>query len=412
MKKLFLLLLIAPALLFFQCEQSNSTPDNPNDPNTPVEHLSQVVKMNQVLGWKLFNQEQIANPGKNVLISPYSIQTALFMAQNGAKGATLNEMLEMMDCKGCSVTDLNARHRELNTLLTNPGHHAKLTVANAFFYDQARIIVQPPFLATLSSSYDAGAQNLNFGAEQAALQTINGWVNQKTQGKIDKILERIDAFDVAFLINALHFKSDWATGFSPELTFRAPFTKADGSVIQVDYVNADRDFSIAQTVNHILVDIPFKDSIFSMSFIMPSANNTNSAWHRSITHETWPKLYQGMTYGRAMVYFPKLKLAYDRELIPSLQALGMQAAFNERTADFTPMGVSPSGKNIFIKQVKHKAVLEVDEKGAEGAAVTSIGFGVTSMPQQFFFNRPFVLVLRHIPTNSMIFAGYVADPAI
>ncbi len=407
MKKITLFLWFVPALLFLHCEQ---TPDTPDDPTVPVDNISQVAQMNQVLGWKLFNEEQRAKPGENVLISPYSIQTALFMAHNGARGVTLQEMLDAAGCKGCSVSDLNTRHQELNALLINPAGHPRLTVANAFFYDNARIAVQPPFLSAISSAYGAGAQNLNFSAEQAALQTINGWVNTQTQGKIDRILERITALDVAFLINALHFKADWATGFDPDMTWRGPFTKANGTSIQVDYVNADRDFSVAQTANHILVDIPFKDSTYSISFIMPSAANTNPAWHRTITHESWQQMYQGMTYGRAMVYFPKLKLAYDNDLIQSLVALGVRAPFDERSADFTSMGTSPTGKNIFIKQIKHKAVLEVDEKGAEGAAVTSIGFGITSLPQQFRFNRPFVLVLRHIPTQTMIFTGYVADP--
>lgn len=86
--------------------------------------------------------------------------------------------------------------------------------------------------------------------------------------------------------------------------------------------------------------------------------------------------------------------------------LGVKDAFSESAADFTNMGTS------FINQIKHKAVLEVDEKGAEGAAVTSIGFALTSVPLVFRFDRPFVVVLRYIPTNALLFTGYVADPAL
>jgi serine protease inhibitor len=110
-----------------------------------------------------------------------------------------------------------------------------------------------------------------------------------------------------------------------------------------------------------------------------------------------------------MVFFPKLKLTYDNDLINTLKTLGVQDAFSAQLADFTDLGTASN--NIFINQIKHKAVLEIDEKGAEGAAVTSIGFGVTSAPPTFWFNRPFVLVLRHIPTNTLIFTGYVANPA-
>ncbi len=91
-----------------------------------------------------------------------------------------------------------------------------------------------------------------------------------------------------------------------------------------------------------------------------------------------------------------------------MQMLGVKDAFSDSAADFSGMGTSAG--RIVISQVKHKAVLEVDEKGAEGAAVTSVGFGVTSVPPQFTYNKPFVLALRHIATNTLVFVGYVAEP--
>jgi len=406
MNKSLLLLPLALLLALVACKKENTVP--PQEP-VPVDKVEKLAEMNQTLGWDMFKQEQLAKPGQNVLISPFSIQTALTMANNGAKGNTLAEMLGVMGCDNCSVSDLNALHRDLTTLLTEQSGHPSVTVSNRYFYDDKRINVKPPFLSALSTYYESGADNLNFSNEQAALDQINGWVKTSTKGKIDKILERITVNDVAFLINALHFKADWATGFSPDLTNKAQFTKADGSVAQVDFVNADRNFTFAITGQHNLVDIPFKDSTFSLSFIQPAATNTAPDWHLNISPEIWKSLYSNVQNSRAQVYFPKLKLAYDNDIIQSLKNLGMLAAFSDRDADFTAMGTA--AQNIFISQIKHKTVLEVDEKGAEGAAVTSIGFAITSLPPTFWFNRPFVLVLRHIPTNTMLFTGFVADPA-
>jgi serine protease inhibitor len=119
-------------------------------------------------------------------------------------------------------------------------------------------------------------------------------------------------------------------------------------------------------------------------------------------------LYAGIQYNRAAVFVPKLKLAYENDLVQSLQSLGILDAFSDQKADFAGMGTAPL--NIFINQLQHKAVLEMDEKGVEGAAVTSIGFGVNSIPPTFMFNQPFVLVLRHVATNTLVFMGYIADP--
>lgn len=401
---------ILPALLLLAVlsgcikETASTTPKDP----VPVESVEKLADMNQALGWKIFKQELLKKPGENVLISPFSIQTALNMANNGAQGNTLDEILTLMDCKDCAVADINARAADLATLLTEQSGQAKLTVANGFFFDQKRINVKTPFLDALGTHYACAAENLNFDAEQAALDKINGWVNTSTKGKIDKILDQISPLDVAFLINALHFKADWATGFAPQLTQKKPFKKSDGTQVLVDLVQADRNFSFAQTPGFSLVDIPFKDSIFSLSLIQPSATNLDAQWHTNITPASWKAMYDGARYTRAIVYFPRLKLKYENDLIKSLQLLGVKDAFSEQAADFKTMGTAV--KNIFINQIKHKTVLEIDEKGAEGAAVTSIGFGITSVPPTFRYDSPFVLVLRHIPTNTMIFTGYVADP--
>lgn len=406
MNKLSLLLSLALLSVLIACKKDVTT--TIKDP-IPVSKVEKLAEMNQAIGWNLFKQEQLAKPGQNVLLSPFSIQTALTMATNGAKGNTLSEMLEVLACGNCAVADLNLLHRDLTTLLVEQSGHPVVTVANRYFYDDKRMTVKTPFLDALGIHYQCGFDKVNFSAEQAALDHINGWVKNNTKGKIDKILERITVDDVAFLINALHFKADWATGFVPELTSKQAFTKADGTSVEVDFVQADRDFTFAQSAQHRLVDIPFKDSTFSLSFIQPGASNTATDWHLNITPEVWRNLYHTAQYSRAWVSFPKLKLAYDNDLISSLKQLGMEAAFSDRLADFTAMGTA--AQNIFISQIKHKAVLEVDEKGAEGAAVTSIGFATTSLPPTFRFDRPFVLVLRHVPTNTMLFVGYVADPA-
>jgi serine protease inhibitor len=114
-------------------------------------------------------------------------------------------------------------------------------------------------------------------------------------------------------------------------------------------------------------------------------------------------------FGRAIVSFPKMKLSYEADLVNSLKKLGMNAAFYESSADFKAMGTA--AKNIFINQIKHKAVLEVDEKGAEGAAVTAVGFGITSLPPVLNFNKSYYLVLRNLKTNTILFIGFVGkDP--
>ncbi len=403
--------LVFPIVALFSLSALNCRKDTPSQPPISPSQAANMAEMSQLVGWSIFREEQLARPRQNVLISPYSIQTAFSMALNGARGKTAEELQAFLGCSQWTTSELNSGYRGLNALLTEQSGHPTVTVANRYFYDAERITVQQPFLQALQLYYHSGADNLNFSAEQQALNYINGWVKANTKGKIDKILDQISALDVAFLINALHFKADWATGFAPQLTRKEPFTRADGSKVEVDFVYADRAFTFAATQQFRLVDIPFRDSTYSLSLIQPGVGNPDPQWHLNLTPQRWRTLYDSIVYSRAEVLFPKLALSYENDLISSMKALGVQAPFSERDADFTLMGTNPGGKNIFINQVKHKAVLNIDEKGAEGAAVTSVGFGITSVPPEFHFNKPFVLVLRHIQTNTVLFVGYVADPS-
>ena len=161
-----------------------------------------------------------------------------------------------------------------------------------------------------------------------------------------------------------------------------------------------------------MVDVPFRDSTYSLSFIQPNdALASEADWLEQLKSSDLKAMWSALSYSRAWVNFPKLDLAYDKELIDPLERMGMTKAFSQQEADFSNLGHALIGPVIYISKVRHKAVLKVDEKGAEGAAVTSVGFSTTSLPPTFTFNKPFVIVLRHTPTNAMLFAGLVNDPA-
>ena len=389
-------------LIFTSCTDDVKTiVEDP--PPVKVEDIAAIAAMNNKMAWDLFDRETLAKPQKNILISPFSIQTALSMANNGAGGNTLTEMLKVMYCAGCDVKTINQQHKNLTTYLTKQSGHPTLTVTNGYFYDKSRINLKEEFIKTLQADYSCGFKDENFNNERQSLDNINAWVKTQTKDKIDKILEKITPLDVAFLINALHFKADWSMGFDPAMTSKQNFKKADGTTVKQDFVSGDRSVLHAIKSGFIIADIPFKDSTYSMSLVIQS----NAGPVGKFTPNIYSELLSALKYERALLSFPKVKLAYQTDLIPTLKSLGMKEAFNENLADFKAMGTA--SKNIFINQVIHKAVLEADEKGAEGAAVTAIGFGITSVPQPLMFDKPFYLVIRNIKTNTILFIGYVGE---
>lgn len=405
MKKLNYSLLIFICFLL-ACDKSNEIKDP-----VPVEDVSAIAQMTNDFGWKLFHEVAKGVTNKNVLISPLSVQTALSMAVNGASETTREEMLSVLGCENCDVKDLNTRTAQLRILMEEQSGHPRLISANGFFYDPDRIQVHDSFIQTLTDNYRTGFEDHNFN-DPGTVDLINNWVKDNTAGKIDEIIEEIGGLDLAFLINALHFKADWATGFHPDETYPALFTTGENTQLTVDYVSGDRNFSSAQRENFNMVDLPFKDSTYTISLVQPAEVIANqSSWVLHLTATTLKDMWNNLSYGRAYVSFPKLEIAYDEELKDPLKRMGITEAFSERNADFSNLGTALIGPVIYISKVRHKAVLKVDEKGAEGAAVTSVGFSTTSAPPQFKFDKPFVVVLRHTTTNTILFAGLINDPS-
>lgn len=407
LKVLFISISLILTALISSCEKA----DDPTNPIVLIGEVGEAGWISQQLGWDLFREVIKDHPGENVIISPLSVQIALTMALNGADAKTKAEMLALLHCPDCSAEKLNKDLAELQDWLQNKSGHPTFNINNSIFYDQNRVMLHDEYLEKLTGSYALQKEVLNF-SDPSAKDKINNRVKQQTQGRIDKIVEEIKPLDLAFLINVLYFKSDWAKGFDERMTRDLDFRLSDGSSISVPFVMGDRDFLTARTDELEMVDLPFRDSTFSLSLIRhrnpdPSVN----AWAQEIDSDKLSELYSLLKEDRALVHFPRFSMSFDVKLPDVLKRLGMIDAFSEVDANFEPMGRSLIGDGIFISQVNHAATLEVDEKGAEGAAVTSVGFSTTSLPPSFTFDSPFVLNLRHIPTNTVIFAGLVEDPS-
>ena len=118
-----------------------------------------------------------------------------------------------------------------------------------------------------------------------------------------------------------------------------------------------------------------------------------------------------MNQRTTFVTMPRFKMAADFELGRYLRNLGTIQAFDRDAADFSAMSTSTqSGDGFFISEVLHKAFFEVNEKGAEAAAVTAIVVKSRSAPTRFE-SVPFLFVIRDRQTGTILFLGRMARPA-
>lgn len=368
---------------------------------------TQIINTDNTFGFELFSKINKADSSVNIFISPLSVSLALGMALNGAAGETLAEMQQMIKMNDLTLDEINQASLSLITFLMELDSKVIFEIANSIWYQEG-FSIKPDFLSVNQTWYQAEVHSLNFNLSSAK-DIINQWVANKTHDKIDTIIDEIDPMVIMFLINAIYFKGEWSYQFNHEQTYNGNFQSASNGNTPCRMMIQKNLFDYYKNDQFQAIDLPYGDSLFRMTVVLPTDGENLADLINELDGLTWQSMLDRMEPDSGTLYLPKFKLEYEIQLNDILQALGMQAAFNPITANFSNI----TDEKIFISEVKHKTFIEVDEEGAEAAAVTSISFEVTSMPPQEQFtmvvNRPFLFVIHESHTQSILFIGKIGD---
>lgn len=382
--------------------------DTPVPMPSPVPDVDpKLTTANTRFGLKLFSQLVQQESNKNVMISPTSVAIALSMLYNGAAGNTQAAMANALELQGLSVEDLNQANAELKAALENADPQVQLKIANSL-WSRSGFSFNPDFLQQNRTFYNAEIANLDFDSPEA-LQRINGWVDQNTEGKITKIIDQINPDQVLFLINAVYFKGNWTVPFNPDNTSEQPFYRLDGSQKQHPMMSQQGNFAYYENDQFQAVSLPYGNRRLSMYVFLPRPESSLTAFYNNLTAENWETWLPQFNRREGSLQLPKFKSEYEKTLNNALTALGMGIVFEDQ-ADFSNLSTTPTA----VDEVKHKTFIEVNEEGTEAAAVTSIGVRMTSInldePFQMVVDRPFFYAIRDNQTGTVLFMGTVVEP--
>ena len=370
----------------------------------------QLTQANLEFGFGLFEQLRQASPDSNVLVSPTSVGMALAMAYNGAAAETQTAMAEVLGLQGMDLDQVNQANQALSRYLVGLDPEVDLAIANSLWVNQ-NLPVYEAFIRRVEGAYGAEVAHLNF-SDPAAKDQINDWVKAETRDRIPTIVDDIPPDQLMFLINAVYFKGDWAEAFEADLTRDRPFTLADGTEIQHPRMVQGGNYFYLETDQFQAISLPYGNGSLSFEVILPAEGTDLDDFYAQLTPATWQQWMQQMRRQDGEIQLPRFQFAYEADLIPALEALGMGIAFEAGRADFSNLTELES----FINQVRHKTFIDVTEEGTEAAAATSIGIMPTSImiPEEEPFtmevDRPFFAAIRDRHTGSLLFMGAIADP--
>jgi len=399
-------------------QNPNSTPDRILADLTATER--KLVKSSNRFGLKLFREiASRGEPDLNVLVSPMSASYALAITYNGAAGETREAIARTLEIVGLSVGEINESYQSLIEILIQGDPMVDFKNANSIWYRLGKPI-QSSFVDLCSTYFDARVQEIDLRAPWA-VDTINNWVNLKTNGKISEIVKHpLPPKTAMILLNAVYFKGSWTFPFDTARTRTLPFHLADGSQTDCEMMflrEKDHAFQIYNTLmpdsnatyfrNELFqaVSLPYGQEGFRMIVMVPDSSLTVDSIINKLTVENWSDWSSGFYPEKFILGLPKFKFDYAVDMNEMLKALGMEIAFDPGRCDLSNMFADSVG---WVDEVKQKTFIQVDEEGTEVAAVTQIRFA-ESLPPFVLADRPFLFVIHEEESEVILFIGKVAN---
>ncbi|XP_055339141.1 serpin B6-like [Paramacrobiotus metropolitanus] len=361
--------------------------------------------------------ESAKAPDANIIISPYSAEVVLAALLPGISGELKPALMELL-CKN------KRQFPELIRKLDAVNTDGELNAVNAAFYDD-NCSLAPQYTKAIDSAMKFGFVKTPFAKSPGeAVTMVNQFVAEKTNGKITKLLEKVDRRTLLILVNVIDFSGQWECPFDKEETkngtFYCPnnyektvdFMKNEDATVRAynihGYKAAEKNVEVGDPHMIILNVVERK---FSVMFLLPAkdAGGINSL-EKELPIEKLLKLRQKSSEEMICIVVPKFRISCGLDLIPGAKAMGLEEMFEPSVTNFEQMFENDSRPKR-VDQFRQEVVIEVDEYGIKASAATccSLGYNCIKYPD-FQVDHPFLVIIWNEIANVPVFIGRITEP--
>ena len=326
---------------------------------------------------------------QNLVISPLSVYQALSLTSNGAKDKTLEEILITLNSN--STEELN----EINLSILNAfNDFTSIEISNAII---SNFTPEGKFL-NMAYTYNSSVEIIKETILKQQIEQINKWCENKTHGKITKIIDSLDKETMMLLLNVIYFKGEWSKKFNPYYTSKHFFNNFGNKnqSVQIDMMYTKEKFNYYEDNFTQIIEMPLeKDSISAFVFLPKYDYNIND-FIAELDDEKLNNYYTQMNYEEVSLHIPKFELESNYIFNHALKKLGIKKVFDELRANLS--GIKKEN-NIYIKEILQKTYLKVDEDGAEAVAVNCAKSNkkIAKLPKykSMLIDKPFLIIFRN-----------------
>lgn len=362
--------------------------------------------------FRLFRQLCEHKTTANMFFSPGSVALCVAQVKELASGETRRQISNALEI---SALDQREIEMEIATLKAAFGNRsgAQMSFANALWLGQ-HVEISAEMKKRLRDLYSSELSSIDFSAPDA-VATINAWVSTHTTGKIRNIVNTLSPLAAIVATNAVYFKSRWNVPFQKELTFENPFFTGSNNSKRVPLMTQSGFYPYHENGEIQIVMLPYTGSA-SMIIVLPAAGTDTGQFCRRLDSGRFESWLKKVKSSEGMIRLPRFKIDVNTSLSDGLKALGMTRAFDHDLAEFEHLRTDRAP--VWLDQVSHRALIDVNEEGTEAAAATVAMMPLCSpmhqRPRRMFqmiVNRPFVLAMRDDQTKTILFLGWIGDPS-
>ena len=381
-------------------------------PMSLTKEQKDLVMKNNDFSVNLFRTiNELDKEKRSNFLSPISITYLLSMLNDGAAGETSMEIMKML---GFAESDTKSINELCKALIDGAPEVDPAVSVDISSYIAANshlgVQLEDLFRKDMETYYQAEAASLDFSSPDA-LKTINGWCSKKTDGKIDKMLDELDASSLLVLMNAVNFKSTWVSKFDEKNTQTETFTKDGGKTVELPMMHQEAlvRFASNDTYSTLLLPYGGTNAEWYMYLLLPQDNKTVKDVLEKIEGLNWTNFFWETEIYKVDIKIPRFTTTSENDLIPSITKLGAPSIFDPNKADLSKM--CSNFKNLYVSKMLQKATIDVNEKGTEAVAVTAAVVDPTEAPQkpkptaEFHANHPFVYVIQERSSGAIFFIG-------
>lgn len=381
-----------------------------------------VVESSNKFAFKMY--KQLKTDDKNLVFSNFVLYNALVFLYAGASNNTKQEIKDVLSLD-IDVDKLipAASNLQEEILLSNTGFSKRIQIkiANSFWI-QNGYPIRKPYLDLIKADFGNVFHYVDFKNQQDALNKINSWVGKYIPAHYDIKLQKDKLMEgiTLIIVNTIYFKGKWLHEFDSKYTDKDTFHITKKDTITVDMMKTTETitfnyFGCEWEKIHVL-ELPYKDDSISMVIFLPTEDSTLKEFEDRINYETYNRYIKGLYTNSMYLDMPKFKFKAQLKLKKALKSLGMVDSFKWPDADFSEMDARKFDKDdiysLYLQNIFQMSEIEVNEEGTEAVAVnfSLCVLGGALSPQHLRINRPFMFIIKHNPTNQILFMGRVYNP--